>query len=180
MELSSGFSCGVCSSSPFIPRFVVLQSFVCFHTDIAGQERYGHMTGMFYRESQIAIVGYDVTNRRTMECCKYWIHDVWSKVGDGCTIVTVGNKIDYLDMDQRKASKEEAVLFFEKELGIASDHCFQVSAKTGEGVTELFTSALRFWMKSHQTLLDERKKMRESSPQIIDRSEVNQKSCIVM
>ena len=105
---------------------------------------------MYLRDANIAIVGYGVTRRETMEYCEQWIDAVRHNLGDECIIVAVGNKIDLLDLEARRAHREEAIAFFEK-IGIASDHYFQTSAKTGEGVTELFTSALRFLMNSVET-----------------------------
>ena len=57
-----------------------------------------------------------------------------------------------------KLKKEEAVKFFEEQ-GIPSDHYFETSAKTGEGINELFYTAVKFWLRQHEEV---REKLSES------------------
>ncbi|KAF0977897.1 hypothetical protein FDP41_003219 [Naegleria fowleri] len=78
----------------------------CFNLqDIAGQERFGTMTSVFYRDAVVAVVMYDVTNPNTFEHTKDWKEDIDSKVflpalheneADDIPIpcILVGNKID--------------------------------------------------------------------------------------
>jgi small GTP-binding protein len=68
--------------------------------DIAGQERFGSMTGVYYRESVGAIVVFDVTRGSTFEMCSVWKKDIDEKVrtadGEPVPTLLLGNKIDLL------------------------------------------------------------------------------------
>ncbi|KAK2957141.1 putative GTP-binding protein ypt3 [Blattamonas nauphoetae] len=48
--------------------------------DIAGQERYGNMTRVYYREAVGAMVVFDLTRQNTLEAVKKWKADIDAKV----------------------------------------------------------------------------------------------------
>lgn len=66
--------------------------------DIAGQERFGNMTRVYYKEAVGAIIVYDVTRADTFSAVDKWKTDLDSKVmlPDGRPIpcILVGNKCD--------------------------------------------------------------------------------------
>ncbi|KAL1492516.1 hypothetical protein ABEB36_010757 [Hypothenemus hampei] len=66
--------------------------------DIAGQERYGNMTRVYYKEAVGAFIVFDVTRRDTFESVAKWKTDLDSKVQlpDGSPIpcVLLANKCD--------------------------------------------------------------------------------------
>lgn len=66
--------------------------------DIAGQERYGNMTRVYYKEAVGAFIVFDVTRRTTFESVANWKSDLDSKVQlpDGSPIpcVLLANKCD--------------------------------------------------------------------------------------
>uniref|UniRef100_UPI00358EDE3E ras-related protein Rab-32-like isoform X1 n=1 Tax=Myxine glutinosa TaxID=7769 RepID=UPI00358EDE3E len=66
--------------------------------DIAGQERFGNMTRVYYKEAVGALVVFDITRSTTFEAIAKWKHDLDSKVSlpSGATIPTVllANKCD--------------------------------------------------------------------------------------
>ncbi|KAL0969951.1 hypothetical protein UPYG_G00235050 [Umbra pygmaea] len=68
--------------------------------DIAGQERYGNMTRVYYREAVGALVVFDMTRASTFQAVLKWKRDLDSKValGNGRTVPTVllANKCDQL------------------------------------------------------------------------------------
>ena len=49
--------------------------------DIAGQERFGNMTRVYYKEAVGAFIVFDVTRASTFEAVHKWKHDIDSKVG---------------------------------------------------------------------------------------------------
>ena len=106
------------------------------NTDTAGPERFRFMAPMYYRNAQAVIVGFDVTRRETMNACDRWVEELRTNVPD-CVVVAVGNKIDLAE--RREISTEEARAHFE-EKGVPY---FETSAKTGEGVNELFDAVVR-------------------------------------
>jgi len=66
--------------------------------DIAGQERFGNMTRVYYREAVGAFVVFDVTRPMTFEVVSKWKKDIDSKVmlsdGRPIPVVLLGNKAD--------------------------------------------------------------------------------------
>jgi Ras-related protein Rab-32 len=71
--------------------------------DIAGQERFGNMTRVYYKEAVGAFVVFDVTRTSTFEAVKKWKADIDAKVMiPGTTdqpipVVLLANKIDLVN-----------------------------------------------------------------------------------
>jgi len=67
--------------------------------DIAGQERFGNMTRVYYKEAVGAIVVFDVTRSGTFDAVQKWKNDIDCKVtlppeDTAIPVVLIGNKID--------------------------------------------------------------------------------------
>ncbi|XP_053147249.1 ras-related protein Rab-32 [Hemicordylus capensis] len=66
--------------------------------DIAGQERFGNMTRVYYKEAVGALVVFDVTRGSTFEAVSKWKHDLDNKVllpnGSPIPAVLLANKCD--------------------------------------------------------------------------------------
>lgn len=66
--------------------------------DIAGQERFGNMTRVYYKEAVGAFIVFDVTRVSTFEAVAKWKHDLDSKVqlpnGTAIPAVLLANKCD--------------------------------------------------------------------------------------
>ncbi|KAK0432886.1 probable YPT6-GTP-binding protein of the rab family [Armillaria ostoyae] len=100
--------------------------------DTAGQERFRSLIPSYIRDSSVAIVVFDITNRQSFLSTTKWIDDVRSERGSDVIIVLVGNKADL--SDKRQVTLEEAtakatqldILFME------------TSAKAGHNVKSLF------------------------------------------
>lgn len=68
--------------------------------DIAGQERFGNMTRVYYKEALGAFVVYDVTRPQTYEGVRKWKADLDSKIslpeawgGGHIPVVLLANKV---------------------------------------------------------------------------------------
>ena len=48
--------------------------------DIAGQERFGNMTRVYYRDAAAAFIVFDLTRRATFEAVRKWKEDLDTKV----------------------------------------------------------------------------------------------------
>ncbi|KAI0079579.1 ras-domain-containing protein [Panus rudis PR-1116 ss-1] len=135
--------------------------------DTAGQERFHSLAPMYYRNAQAAVVVYDVTKASTLEKAKSWVKELQRQANPNIVIALVGNKIDLVQpstsssssaepedeaddatatpgenaggesegenlrqvpRDEAEAYAQEAGLLF-----------FEASAKTGEGIVEIFT-----------------------------------------
>lgn len=113
--------------------------------DIAGQERFGNMTGVYYRESVGAIVVFDVMRGQTFEMTKVWKNDIDEKVrtSDGKPVPTLllGNKIDLMATSNERENWEKRrieIEEFTKENNFIN--FFEASAKDGTNLTESIMS----------------------------------------
>ncbi len=119
---------------------------VCFSLwDIAGQDRFKAMRGMFFRGAMGALVTFDLTRRQTFENVANWIKEAKSESPNSLFIL-VGNKNDLEDL--REVSEEEGIAKA-KELNCID--YIETSALTGENVEEAF-------YKIGKTLLEKKKK----------------------
>eukprot|EP00759_Apiculatamorpha_spiralis_P048129 PhF_6_TR43490/c0_g1_i1/m.66754/K07889/RAB5C; Ras-related protein Rab-5C len=107
--------------------------------DTAGQERYRTMAPLYYRNARVALILYDVTNSDSLTKAESWIQELREKLRDALPrIILVGNKRD-LPRTSPSCVASAAVEQIVKSYDIMH---FETSAKTGEGVSELFDSII--------------------------------------
>lgn len=87
--------------------------------DIAGQERFGNMTRVYYKEALAAIVVFDVSAPKSFEAVERWKHDIDDKVkladGGKIPVVLLANKSDLLDdLSSFYKTKDEMDAFCEE------------------------------------------------------------------
>lgn len=102
--------------------------------DIAGQERFGNMTRVYFREAVGAFVVVDATRPRTFDGAKKWktLLDVeFGRSDEFCSIILLVNKVDLLDEKGRSDINYDT---FCKENGFHS--WVAVSSKDDKGVQE--------------------------------------------
>ncbi|KAJ2853608.1 GTPase Ryh1 [Coemansia erecta] len=100
--------------------------------DTAGQERFRSLIPSYIRDSSVALVIYDITNRESFSQTSKWIDDVRAERGNDVIIVLVGNKTDL--NDSRQVSTEEG----EKKARDLNVMFMETSAKAGHHVKALF------------------------------------------
>ena len=91
---------------------------------------------MYTRDANIILLVYDITNKESFENLYAWLKDLTNININEVIICIVGNKIDL--NEKREVSNEEGQKY-------AQEHDFifqEVSAKTGEGFSELFYKSL--------------------------------------
>jgi len=101
--------------------------------DTAGQERFRSLIPSYIRDSSVAVVVYDVSNRASFLNTTKWVEDVRAERGNDVVICLVGNKTD-LGNDKRQISTEEGEERAKKD-GLLFMEC---SAKAGYNVKSLF------------------------------------------
>lgn len=101
--------------------------------DTAGQERFRTLIPSYIRDCDVAVVVYDITNRRSFLNTHQWIQDVKEERGGSDVIIAlVGNKID-LSVG-RQVTKEEG-----QRTAVKEDVQFiETSAKAGFNIKALF------------------------------------------
>ena len=62
--------------------------------DTAGQERFASLAAFYYRDTQIALVVFDVAKKVTFERAKTWINELHSNAPATVIVSLVGNKND--------------------------------------------------------------------------------------
>ena len=105
--------------------------------DTAGQERYHSLAPMYYRGAKGCVVVYDITSTQSFEKAQSWVNELQQSCSPDMIISLVGNKLDR--RHSRNVSPNDA-----EEYARNQDLLYtEVSAKTGEGVTELFDTLSR-------------------------------------
>lgn len=146
--------------------------------DTAGQERFRSLIPSYIRDSHVAIVVYDVTNKKSFEYIDKWVEDVKSERGEENVILCiVGNKNDLVD--ERQVSTEEG----ERKAQVLNAKIFmETSTKAGFNVKNLFkkiAKSLPEFQNSSYSPLDNEQS--ENKPGVIDIStnsdEPDQSTC---
>ena len=102
--------------------------------DTAGQEKFKSLIPMYIRDANIIIVVYDVTIKDSFTHTSHWVNETKDLKKEDAIFVLVGNKID-LETNRQVSIKEA------EEFAKQNDFLFfEVSAKTGVNVHELFNN----------------------------------------
>ena len=88
---------------------------------------------MYYRNANCAVVVYDITQSASLEKARNWIRELQRQADPSIVIALCGNKSDLAA--RRQVTQEEAQKYAEEE-GLM---WAETSAKTGEGVSDIFT-----------------------------------------
>jgi small GTP-binding protein len=101
--------------------------------DTAGQEIYHSLAKLFYRDANIIILVYDITNPKSFENLKkYWYKQIKANSYKDAIFALVGNKSDMFDKER---IDEKEVKKYAESIG-AIFH--KTSAKSNSSVEELF------------------------------------------
>jgi len=104
--------------------------------DTAGQEKFKSLIPMYIRDANIILVVYDITNKDSFIHTEHWVNETKDLKREDAIFVLVGNKIDL--EENRIVSTKEAE-DFATEKGFLF---YEVSAKTGEKVEDLFNNKI--------------------------------------
>ena len=99
---------------------------------------------MYYRNANCAVVVYDITQSTSLEKAKSWIRELQRQADPNIVIALCGNKLDLAA--RRQVSQEEAKKYADEE-GLMWG---ETSAKSGEGVADIFTSIGMFYASASQ------------------------------
>ncbi|XP_061608248.1 ras-related protein Rab-38-like isoform X2 [Phyllopteryx taeniolatus] len=131
--------------------------------DIAGQERFGNMTRVYYREATGAFIVFDMTRPSTFEAVLKWKEDLDSKLtladGRGVATVLLANKCEQGHALPANGVKMEQ---FCREHGFAG--CFETSAKDNLNIDEAANFLVKHIMASEHAFL-----RRAAAPEITPR-----------
>lgn len=95
------------------------ESFNIILYDTAGQERYRALAKNYFNSTDVVILLYDITDRKSFDSIEGWLKDVKEKLSDWKTgqylIFLLGNKLDLIDIGDKKreVTEDEAENFCE-------------------------------------------------------------------
>ena len=111
-------------------------TFFIEYWDTAGQERFQSIGGMFYRDSDVAFICFNV---ETIDTIPQWISKVLAQVPD-CIIFLVLTKEDLLSIEEKEKRLNDSTRLMEE---YKAKGFYLTSAATGNGVANLFQAAGR-------------------------------------
>lgn len=114
--------------------------------DTAGQERYKSLTPMYFRNANIAIIVFDLTNKDSFMGIEYWLQTLEEKGPTNIFKVLVGNK---KDIQHKKEITSQQIKNYTDKYNILY---FETSAKIGTGVNELFTEIFKQDIKEFEDI----------------------------
>ena len=100
--------------------------------DSAGQERFKNITKNYLNGANGIIFVCDITNKTSFEVLKSWLYDARELASPETEMIIVGNKID---LNEARQVPFDLIKEFAKKYNMEA---FETSAKTGEGVDEIF------------------------------------------
>ena len=106
--------------------------------DTAGQEKFRNIARQYYKGANGVLLIYDVCDRKSYERIGFWMDELkQNNEIEQLYIILVGNKIDL--EEKRVVTREEA----EKYAQDNNINFIEVSAKTGEGILDLFNEVTK-------------------------------------
>ena len=127
--------------------------------DTAGQEKFKSLIPMYIRDANIILVVYDITNKDSFIHTEHWVNETKNLERKDAIFVLVGNKID-LELDRMVSTKEAEDFATEKGFLF-----YEVSAKTGEKVEDLFNNKIYPEMARKYNIGDEDEENGENDQQ---------------
>ena len=124
--------------------------------DTAGQERYRALTKVFFVDSQICILVFDITKKQTFEDIKnFWIKEL-ENVSSSNNIILglVGNKCDLSDNEEIIDSE---IINYAQTINA---QYFKVSALAGVGINELFEDLTKSYYELNNNKQNDNQKLK--------------------
>ncbi|KAJ3429374.1 ras and ef-hand domain-containing protein [Anaeramoeba flamelloides] len=125
--------------------------------DTAGQERFHSLTPLYYRGAKGALIVYDITNFGSFERAKDWIFELRENGEQDSKIILVGNKID---LEAKTVVKDTTAQKFADKNGL---YFFETSAKTGEGVNQVFFALAQMLLGKNDSTFEKQNSQTEHS-----------------
>lgn len=120
--------------------------------DTAGQERFHALGPIYYRDSNGAVVVYDVTDPHSFDKAKTWVKQLRNMLGENTCLAIVGNKIDLLS-DTSNLSNHSLITQAQKyseTITNAIHYC--TSAKKNKGIDEMFLDLIKRMVSYQQKM----------------------------
>jgi Ras-related protein Rab-5C len=110
--------------------------------DTAGQERFRGLTPLYFRDAQASLVTYSITDHDSFDGVTTWMTTLNQHADPQILLFLVGNKCD---LDSERAVTISEAEAKAEEIGA---RFFEVSAKSGQNVQELFLAIGKGFLES--------------------------------
>ena len=123
--------------------------------DTAGQERYRALTKVFFVDSQICLLVFDITKKQTFEDIKnFWIKELENVSNTNIILGLVGNKCDLSDNEEIIDSE---IINYAQTI---KAQYFKVSALAGVGINELFEDLTKSYYELNNNKQNDNQKLK--------------------
>eukprot|EP01084_Bolivina_argentea_P232331 391597_1 len=109
--------------------------------DTAGQERFHALAPIYYRDSNAAILVFDITDRTSFQKVQHWIEELRKIVGKDIVLIIAANKTDL--ESKRQVDNHDAHAYAQS----VGAQILPTSAKSGKGVHDLFLELTKKLLK---------------------------------
>lgn len=137
--------------------------------DTAGQERFHALGPIYYRDSNGAILVYDITDEDSFFKVKNWVKELKKMLGEDIALCIAGNKID-LEKDRHVDASEADT--YAKTVG--AKH-FHTSAKLNKGIEEMF-----FELSKQMLERQERSDAKVARDGVVDKGNSRRKNVVIV
>lgn len=126
--------------------------------DTAGQERFRSMAPMYYRGAHAAVLVFDVTSADTLDKVGGWAEELTGHAADeSMVLVLAANKADLKNEIQATDDQSGNQSIYPQSLQASAQQYansihaayFETSAKTGDGIEELFNHVASSLLQNH-------------------------------
>ena len=100
--------------------------------DTAGQEKYKSLAQMYYKDAQVALLVYDITQKSTFDDIQFWVKELEANASSNVFKYILGNKSDLINFQQ---VLYQSVCMYAETIGAVAK---EISAKENIGIRELF------------------------------------------
>ena len=106
--------------------------------DTAGQERFKSLVKIYFKDSDAAIIVFDITSLESFKSLQYWL-DVFQNNRPNKPVFIVANKIDLIN--EYNTIDDNIIKAFLSE-NFLIDNIYKVSAKNGTNIKEMFNDII--------------------------------------
>ena len=124
--------------------------------DTAGEERYRSLTKLFYKDSNAAILVYDITRKESFDELKnYWANQIKELSDSNIILVVDANKSD---LSEKEEVDETQARKFAEELNAI--YC-TTSARNSIGIDDLFLQIAKKYLGNNDIIITKKEEKRE-------------------
>ena len=113
--------------------------------DTSGQERFRAIIQNYYKSDHLIAFVYAINNRNSFNSIPKWVDEVKKQTDKNTKFLLVGNKYDLAE-ERRTVTEEEAKQYAENN----GMKFFEVSAKTGDGINDMFNYIISELLKEKE------------------------------